>query len=449
MLLTASYLLFQQLTFLGFIVKPLNIEVIIAFIIIIVLLVASALMSGSEVAFFSLTPSDMEKLQNLETKKDKAILLLLENPKRLLATLLIGNNFVNIGIVILSTFITVELFDFSSNLILGFLIQVVVISFIILLFGEILPKVYATQHALSTSKSMAYPLGVLQKLFWPLSIVLISSTSIIDKRFVKRGHSISIDDLSHALDLTANNDTKTDENKMLRGIVNFGEIDVKEVMTSRIDVTAVNIETNFHELLTTVLESGYSRIPVYRNTFDKVEGVLYTKDLLPHIEKEKEYKWYELLRPAFFVPESKMINDLLEEFQRRKNHFAIVVDEYGGTSGIITLEDIIEEIVGEINDEFDSEEIVHSHIDRNIYVFEAKTSINNFCKILAIDPKIFDDAKGDSDTLAGLLLELEGKIPERNDIIQFKNYIFKIEAVDKRRIKRVRVTIKEESIKST
>lgn len=428
--------------------KPFNTEVIIASVIIVILLMVSAMMSGSEVGFFSLTPSDMEKLQNSETKKDKAILRLLENPKKLLATLLIGNNFVNIGVVILSTFITVELFDFSSNLILGFLIQVIVVSFIILLFGEILPKVYATQHTLSVSKFMVYILSFLQKLFSPLSYLLISSSSLIDKRVVKKGHSVSIDDLSHALDLTADDSRKADEHKMLRGIVKFGDIDVKEIMTSRIDVTAVNKETDFHELLATVLESGYSRIPVYCGTFDKVEGILYIKDLLPHIGKEKDFKWHELLRPAFFIPESKMINDLLEEFQRRKNHLAIVVDEYGGTSGIITLEDIIEEIVGEINDEYDSDEIVHSRLDKNVYVFEAKTSINDFCKTLTIDPEIFDDAKGDSDTLAGLLLELEGKIPERNDIIQFKNFIFKIEAVDKRRIKRVRVTIKEDSIKS-
>ncbi|MFH0866888.1 MAG: gliding motility-associated protein GldE [Bacteroidota bacterium] len=427
--------------------KPFTLGIAVEIMAMIVLLFCSALFSGAEIAFFSLKPMHLSELKRKKSRSGKKIIKLLENPKRLLATLLIANNFVNLGIVILSTYITIGLFEFGDNMAFAFIIQVVLVTFLILLFGEITPKIYATQYAITFASFVARPIAFCIQLFYPLSSLLISSTSLIDKR-ITRKHNISITDLSAALDITTGKDTPEEEKKILRGIVKFGNIDVKEVMRSRIDVTAVDIKTDFRQLMNIILDSGYSRIPVYKENFDSIAGILHIKDLLPHLGKEADFNWQSLIRPAFFVPESKKINDLLQEFREKKNHMAIVVDEYGGTSGVLTMEDIIEEIVGEINDEFDTDEVIFSKLDEKNFVFEGKTLLNDFCKIIKINPGTFDEKKGDSDTIAGLILEIEGKIPEKNDKIYYKNFIFTIEAADKRSIKRVKITLDEKKNKS-
>jgi putative hemolysin len=410
---------------------------------ILILLFCSAVVSASEIAFFSLTPSQLKEIQGGKQGIHLLIRQLLEKPKRLLATILISNNFVNVAIVIISAYITNEIFDFSGSPVLSFFIQVVVITSLILLMGEIMPKVYATQYALSIVYNMARPMSVLLRLFYPLSSILVSSTYIIDRRMTRRKHSLSMSDLSEAIDITSDSSTNEENRKMLKSIARFGDIDASEIMKARIDVTALDSEWNFKKVMKVIRESGYSRIPVYRDTFDTIAGLLYIKDLLPFTDKGDDFNWQSLVRPAFFVPESKRINDLLTEFQEKKIHLAIVVDEYGGTSGIITLEDIIEEIVGEINDEFDSEsdQIPFRKIDEHTYVFEGKTTINDFCKIAEIDDNLFDDVKGDADTIAGLVLELIGKIPVVGEIVEFADYSFCVEAADKRRIKRIKVSL--------
>ena len=358
---------------------------------------------------------------------------------------MIANNFVNVGIVILSAFVSGELFDFSKFPVWGFLIEVIVIAVILLLFGEIMPKIYATQKPVNFAFRMARPLYGLTKVFYPLSSILVRTTNIIDNRIAKKGQGISMSDLSDAIDITVDDDAPEEETKILKGIVKFTDIEVKEIMKSRVDVTAIDKEISFTELMKIVIESGYSRIPVFEETFDNIKGILYVKDLLPHLNKKDNFDWFGLLRAAFFIPENKKINDLLHEFQEKKIHLAIVVDEYGGTSGIITLEDIIEEIVGEITDEFDSpgEEIDYSKLDDNNYIFEGKTSINDFCKIIGIDDNFFDEIKGDSDSLAGIILELQGEIPKKDTSIIYQNFDFKVLTVDKRRIKKIKITIKD------
>lgn len=405
-----------------------------------VLLVCSALISGSEVAFFSLSPSDTSELEKSESGSHKLIYQLLQRPKRLLATILIGNNLVNVGIIILSTFITNDILTFAASPALTFTLQVVVVTFLILLVGEIMPKVYANRNALKLAGFMAYPLFFMEKMFRPLSVVLVRSTSFIDKRIKKKGNNISVDELSHALELTNDEETTHEEQKILQGIVKFGNTDVKQIMKSRIDVVAFDIETDFKELLPSLLEAGYSRIPIYRESFDNIEGILYIKDLLPHYEKEK-VQWNKLLRQPMFVPENKKIDDLLREFQEQKMHMAIVVDEYGGSSGIVTLEDILEEIVGDITDEFDDDDLIYSKLDDNNFVFEGKTPLNDMYRVLEVDGSNFEDAKGDSDTIAGFIIELAGKIPLKNERFNFENLEFTVEAADKRRVKRIKVTV--------
>jgi putative hemolysin len=408
----------------------------------IILLFFSALLSGSEIAFFSLSPTQIHELKNSKSKKNKNILQLLGRPKHLLASILIAINFINISIVIISSYIIAHSFDFTDMPVIGFIIQVIIVTFLILFFGEIMPKVYATHHTLKFARLIVRPMQIITKIVNPLSTLLVSSTSIIEKRITRKGHDISMNELSQVLEMTSKENTE-EETNILKGIVKFGNIDVKEIMKSRMDIIAVSIDFSLSELLNIIDESGYSRIPVYKDNFDSIVGILYVKDLLPHFEK-KDYNWQSLVRPPFFVPESKKINDLLEEFQHKKIHVAIVVDEYGGTSGIVSLEDIIEEIVGEITDEFDSEDLPYSKLDDKNYVFEAKTSLNDFCKILGKDNSIFAEVKGDSDTLAGLLLELKGEIPEKNSSIVYKNFTFKVESADKRRIKRIKVSITNE-----
>jgi putative hemolysin len=417
--------------------------VALALVAIVILLFCSAVVSASEIAFFSLTPNQLKDIRGGKLGIHLLIRQLLERPKRLLATILISNNFVNVAVVIISAYATNELFDFSDSLLLAFLIQVVVITSLILLMGEILPKVYATQYAMSIVISMARPMNVLLKIFYPLSSILVSSTYIIDRRMTRRKHSLSMSDLSEAIDITSDASTNEENRKMLKSIARFGDIDASEIMKARIDVTALDNEFTFSKVMQVIRESGYSRIPVYKDTFDTITGLLYIKDLLPFTDKGDAFKWQSLLRPAFFVPESKRINDLLSEFQEKKIHLAIVVDEYGGTSGIITLEDIIEEIVGEINDEFDSESdhIPFKKIDEHTFTFEGKTTLNDFCKIAEVEDDLFDEVKGDADTLAGLVLELAGKIPVVGEIVSYAEYTFCVEAADKRRIKRVKVSL--------
>jgi gliding motility-associated protein GldE len=404
------------------------------------LIICSALISGSEVAFFSIDPKKWNKKEDKDNYK--IIGKLLEKPNKLLATILIANNFVNVGIIILSTYVTSTLFNFESAPILKFVIQVVAVTFLLLLLGELIPKVFANQKPLEFARLMARPLMFLNKLFQPLSSLLVNSTSFIEKRFNSKGFNISVDDLSSVLDIAGENDTNIEEKRILRSIVEFGNIQVKEIMKSRVDVTAFTIGTSFEEIKKGIIKSGYSRIPVYSESFDKIKGILYIKDLLPHLNTI-DFDWSSILRNPFFVPEGKMIDDLMREFQQKKIHLAIVVDEYGGTSGIVTLEDIIEEIVGDINDEFDDDGIKFSKLDNLNYIFEGKTLINDALKILNLEFDYFDDIKGESDSLAGLILEMKGNIPEVGEVLRFNHLSFKIESVDKRRIKRVKITLDE------
>jgi len=410
-----------------------------------ILLILSALISGSEVAFFSLSPGDKEEIELAKDKKSKRVLALLNKPKRLLATILIANNFINVGIVILSSALMADIFamtKLSEGAQLA--IQVGLVTFIILLVGEVVPKVYATQNGLLFAKFMSGPITVSKTIFKPLSYVLVNSTAFIDKRIKRKALDISVDHLEHALELTAE-ETGLDEkeSQILKGIVKFGNTDVKQIMTSRLDTIALCSKDNYHELIATIVKSGYSRIPVFGESIDAIEGVLYVKDLLKYIDESHDFKWQQLLRKPFFVPENKKIDDLLKEFQESKVHMAIVVDEYGGTSGIVTFEDIIEEIVGEISDEFDDDDIVYSKIDAHNFVFEGKTPLNDVYRILDIDGALFEEAKGESDTLAGFLIEISGKILTKNEKISYFNYDFTIEAADRKRIKQIKMTVNE------
>jgi len=404
-----------------------------------ILLLMSALISGSEVAFFSLSPSGLNTIEKGETNSSRVVCLLLEDQERLLATIVVANNFVNIAIVIFSTIIAESLMDFSAAPALGFFIMVVVITFLLLLFGEILPKLYANHNPVRFALFMAQPLSFAGKVFSPVSRLLVRSGAFFYRKVSGARDNLSIDDLSHALDL-AEPSLKEDK-KILRGIVDFGNKAVTEIMKPRIDVVAVNTSTGMNKLISIIIESGYSRIPVYTETFDDVRGILYVKDLLPHHQKGDAFKWQTLIRPPYFVPETKKINDLLKEFQHQKIHMAVVVDEYGGTTGIVTMEDILEEIVGEISDEFDLEELYFSKLEDNTYIFEGKTPLNDFYKILNLNQDEFEDIRGDADTLAGLILEYEGEIPEKNKKIVYRNFEFKIEAADNRRIKQIRVRL--------
>lgn len=407
------------------------------------LLVLTAFVSAAESAFFSLSPSDTETLKNAKTSKDTLIIELTQRPKRLLATLLISLNFVNIAIVILSTFIMEGLFDFSASPTLGFLIQVVAVTFLILVLGEIMPKVYTIQNPLVAVRLLAYPTVIFEKIFYPLSSFLIASTTLIDRRVKKITKNISVEELSHALDLTSEQAIPEKDQEILKGIVKFGNTDVKQIMHARTEVTAFEYKTSFKELIDSISTSVYSRIPVYKETLDNIAGVIYIKDLLPYTD-EQNFEWQKLLRPAFFVPENKKIDDLLREFQHNKIHLAIVVDEYGGTSGIVTLEDIIEEIIGDINDEFDDDDLVFSKLDDLNYVFEGKISLKDLCRILDIESSAIEESKGESDTLAGFIIELEKRIPVKGQKTTFNNLTFTVEAADARKVKRVKVTLSPE-----
>jgi putative hemolysin len=406
-----------------------------------VLLLVSGFISGAETAFFSLTPAQILELKESKSGREKTIYLLLSKPKRLLATLLISINFINIAIVILSSLLTMQIFDVTGNETLGFVIQVGVVTFVIVLFCEVMPKVYANQNALRFASATVMPLFVIDKIMRPVSWLLVSSTSMIDRYVGKKGYNISVDELSHAIDITSNKDTPEEEKKILKGIARFGDIDVRQIMKPRMDVIAFDLEDKFEDIIPVIVENRYSRIPVYNNSFDSVTGVLYIKDLLPYLDSQPaEFKWQNLLRPAYFVPESKKINDLLQEFQEKKMHLAIVVDEYGGSSGIVTLEDILEEIVGEINDEFDEDEMFYSKLDDNNFVFEGKTLLNDVCRVMEVDRKEFEIENDGVETLAGLILEIKGSIPQKNEALKLNGMVFTIESADKRRIKRVKIT---------
>ncbi len=429
----------QFLSLFLFQVYPLSFGTAAGLLIIIILLCGSAMISGSEVAYFSLDHLNIEQLKNSEITSDKLVIRHLSHPEKLLATILVTNNFINVGIVILSSFITTSLFDFSENPVFGFVFKVIIITFLILFFGEIIPKIYANQYPVKFSKLMARPLVIFTRIFWPLSIILVKSTSVVNKKLAKKKRNISIEELSDALDMT--DTTIAEDKKILKGIIKFGNIDVKEIMQARVDVIGTDIKTKFNDLIPVIMDSGYSRIPVFEETLDHILGILYIKDLLPHIHK-KTFNWQTLIRPPYYVPETKKISDLLKEFQLNKIHLAIVIDEYGGTSGIITLEDILEEIVGEITDEYDEEEIHYKKINENTYIFEGKIQLHDFYKILNIYEDTFNEIEGDYDTLAGLILELRGEIPEKDDKLSYKDFVFKIRSVDNRRIKEIQVSIR-------
>ncbi len=409
---------------------------------IIVLLCLSALISATEVAFFSLSPKSKEELRKSTSVRDKAAVIVGDKPKLLLATILIASNILNIGIVLLSEIIAKQQLDFLQNPIVAFLIQVVAVTFLILLFAEVIPKVFADQHSMAVSRMMALPISFLEKVLYPLSFLLIKSTVFIDNKIKKSTHFISVEDLSQALDLTISTDTPETEKKILKGIVKFGQVNTKQIMTPRMDIAAFEYDTSHKKLLEDILVSGYSRIPIYKESIDKITGILYIKDLLPFLDKDDTFNWQSLIRETFFVPENKKNDDLLKEFQHRKMHMAVVVDEFGGTSGIVTLEDVIEEIVGEINDEFDDDDLVYSKLDEHQYVFEGKISLNDMGRKLGIESSFFDlPSSRDADTLAGFLIELKGKIPKKGEVIKHRDYVFTIEASDTRKIKRVKVVI--------
>lgn len=422
---------------------------IIALLILFILLFFSGLISGSETAFFSLSPSDIDTLKTRGGKKDKAILLLLKRPKRLLATILISNNFINVSIVILSTYITANLFDLQANALLVFLIQVVVVTSILLIFGEIMPKILANKEPVSVAILMVLNLKILIWIFKPLSNILVKSTSFIDSRVGKKGHNMSMSDFSDAIEITSDHTVTEEEKFILKGIATFGVKEASEIMISRVNVTGIDEKLSLVEVKEIVLKSGFSRIPVYTETIDNIKGILYIKDLLPLPVDKNTPHWQSLIRkPVFFVPENKRINDLLQEFRQKKIHMAIVADEYGGTSGIITLEDIIEEIVGDISDEFDMEplQFKFDKIADNTFLFEARTPIVDFCKILGLNDDIFDENRGEADSLGGLLLEIENKIPEPGSIINFKQLQFEVMDSDQRKINSIKVIIDDNKL---
>ena len=419
----------------------LDLPLIIGILLLFVLLLCSALISGAEVAFFSLTKTDLDKGLEQESKQFLIVSKLLERPKKLLATILVANNFINIAIVILFAYLGNFLFKDIVSPVFKFLVEVIIITFLILLFGEILPKIYASRNRVKFSTFMAYPLRFLDVVISPLSLPMRSITLVIHNKLGRQKSNISVDQLSQALKLTSEEDTTTQEQKILRGIVSFGNTDTKQVMRPRIDIFALNEEQEYEEIIPEVIKNGFSRIPVYKDNVDTIVGVLYVKDLLPYIDK-KQFNWTSLLREPFFVPENKKLDDLMAEFQEKKVHLAIVVDEYGGTSGIVSLEDIIEEIVGDISDEFDDDDLVYSKIDNNNYVFEGKTPLKDFYRVIKLeDDSAFEDNKGESETIAGFVLEISGGFPKRNSKISFNNFVFTVEALDKKRLKRIKVTI--------
>lgn len=415
---------------------------IFAALLTVVLLFVSGFTSGSEIAFFSLSPTDLNELDPDKNSKDKRIQMLRNDSERTLATILIANNFVNVTIIMLCNYVFAHIVDFGKAYWLQFLCITVLLTFLLLLFGEIMPKIYSRQDPLKFCRRCVDGIMFFRKLFWPLESMLLRSGTLADKVVQKENHILSVDDLEQALELTDKDDIK-DEQSMLQGIIRFGDETAKEVMTSRQDIVDLDIKSSFEDVLKCIVENNYSRIPVYQDNTDNIRGVLYIKDLLPHLGKPSNFRWQSLIRPPYFVPETKKIDDLLREFQENKVHIAIVVDEFGGTSGIVTLEDILEEIVGEINDEYDEEEKTYTKLNYNTYVFEGKTLLSDFCRILNVDDDEFAEVEGDADSIAGLLLEIKGDFPSIHERIDYSNYSFEILKIEERRISRVKVIVHE------
>lgn len=412
--------------------------------VVLILLLLSGLISGSEVAFFSFSHDQIVGFTGSNDVREKRISALLRNPKRLLATILILNNLVNIFIITISTYVTWQIVGEEGKQGMTIILLTSIITVMIIFFGEIIPKVYANHHGVVFAKLTSGLLLVSYRFFKPFSWFLMTITGLIERRMQKKGYNLSVEELNQALEISVEKEEVTEEEKgILKGIVNFGTLSVRQVMKSRMDITAIDKEIGFHELMNQINKNGYSRIPVYSETIDKIEGILYIKDLLPHIDKEEDFQWQTLLRPAFFVPESKKIDDLFKDFQEKQVHIAVIIDEYGGTAGLVTMEDVIEEIVGEINDEFDDDsDVAYNKLDNNTFIFEGKTSLNDFCKITGSDISLFEQVKGESESLGGLLLEINSKLPSAGEKITFNNFVFTVVAVDQRRIKRLRVHIK-------
>ncbi len=422
---------FYQIDFL-----PFSLNIGLGLVLLICLLIISALISGTEVAFFSLKPRDIELIKQNKSNSARKVILHLTQPEALLATVLIVNNFVNVGIVILAAFLGNSLISFGDADWLKFIFEVILITSLILFFGEIFPKLYASQMPRRFALFMSRPIGVLIRLFKPFSSLLIHSTGLVNRKLSKHQHNISLDDLSEALELTGGD--MTDEKEMLQGIVKFSNLSAEEIMTSRVDIVALDAAFEYSKVLQVIVESGYSRIPVYQETSDNIKGVLYVKDLLPYLDSSPGFDWQALIREAYYVPVNKKINDLLAEFQNNKVHMAIVVDEYGGMAGIVTLEDVLEEIVGEISDEYDDDEAMFAVMTDGSIIFEGKILLNDFFKAIGEEASVFDPVRGDAETLAGLLLELKGAIPVKHEILEFRNFVFVVLAADNRRIKKVK-----------
>ena len=412
----------------------------IGFGIVLLLLLCSGFVSASEIAFFSLSPADRNAIDEGKHRSDKKVAALLDDSERLLATILISNNLVNVAVIIILTFCFDQTISFGRAVWLEFLVMTVLLTFLLLLFGEVIPKIYSAQHALAFCRFSAPVLQMLSKMFWPLSQLLIRSKVITRRLANQETDMLTVDDLEKAMELTDKKDI-AEEAGMLKGIIRFGGEMVKEIMTSRVDIVDLDLKATFGEVLECIVANNYSRIPVYQDTQDNIKGVLYIKDLLPHLGKPKGFRWQTLIRPAYFVPETKMVDDLLRDFQQNKVHIAIVVDEFGGTSGIVTMEDILEEIVGEINDEYDDEEKTYQRLNQNTYIFEAKTLISDLTKILGLDDDYFEDIEGEAETLAGLLLEIKGEFPSQGERIDYKRFTFDVMEVDQRRIVKVKIIL--------
>lgn len=423
-------------------------ELLISLAIIFGLLFVSALVSGAEVAYFSISRAQLDELSDSEQQQDKNVLVLLARPKELLAALLIGNNLVNVSIVIFSYYFTFNQFDFGEMIWVGFTLQTILVTFLIVMLGEVVPKVYATEHGLKMARFMSPWLKAMMWIFKPISWLLVQGTDLIDRRFKQQNQQVSIDELNQAIEMTYEEEPENpDEKDILKGIVNFGNISVKQVMIPRQDIKAIEFETDFHALKALVTDWGYSRIPIYRESLDHLEGILYLKDLLGHLEESADFAWQHLLRKPFFVPEKKRIDDLFRDFQTKHTHMAIVVDEYGGCSGLITLEDVLEEIVGEINDEYDEEEERQlTQIDERTYVCMGKIQLQELSKHTGFDVDVFEEVLGEADTLAGLILEIAGRIPEINEHLSYNGYEFVVTEADARRVKTVQISFPAESI---
>ena len=440
-----SYLCRLADLFDGVTVTTPTIGAIIAIVLAVILLYASGFVSASEIAFFSLSPGDLSEIEEGQTSSDRRISALLDDSEHLLATILISNNFVNVTIIMLCNYFFASTIHWGNSVILEFLVITVILTFLLLLFGEIMPKIYSAQHTLKFCRKAAPAISFLKTLFSPLSALLVRSSFLINKCVAKKNYNISVDELSRALELTDKNEI-SEESNILEGIIRFGGETAKEVMTPRLDMVDLEINTPYAEVLKCIVDNAYSRIPVYAESRDNIKGILYIKDLLPHLNKMDNFRWQTLIRPAYFVPETKMIDDLLRDFQANKIHIAIVVDEFGGTSGIVTMEDIIEEIVGEINDEYDDEERTYVKLNDRTYIFEAKTLLSDFYKIMKIDSNIFERVEGDADTLAGLLLEIKGEFPVLHEHLDYENYHFEVLEMNTRRILKVKVIVDEPQV---